>query len=155
MSLRKPADQCLAPGGSDEKFITASHAMLKSCPKFMKAKLGSNINFIVDHTIGQIPYNATGFLFKNKDVLRAELVEVIQRSSNPVTAGTFAGVFVEKGKLAKGQLIGSQFLGQLSELMGLINVRNRKSFRFTLFCMISLASSEVHRATFHSLCEAK
>lgn len=85
--------------------------------------MGSSINFIIDHTIGQIAYNATGFLYKNKDYLRAELVEVMQQSSNPVAAGSFADVVVERGKLAKGQLIGSQFLGQLNELMTLINVR--------------------------------
>lgn len=115
-------DQCLAPGGSDEKFLTTAHATLKGSPKLIKPKVGANINFMIEHTIGQISYNATGFLFKNKDVLRAELVEVVQRSPNPVAAGTFEGVVVERGKLAKGQLIGSQFLGQLNELMSLINM---------------------------------
>lgn len=36
------------------------------------------MNFIVVHTIGPVQYNATGFLAKNKDILRAELVEVVQ-----------------------------------------------------------------------------
>lgn len=115
-------DQCLAPGGSDESFLTAAHATLKNSPKFIRPKMRSNIEFLVDHTIGQICYNTTGFLFKNKDVLRAGLVEVIQESKNPVCSQIFEGVVVEKGKLAKGQLIGSQFMRQLNELMALINV---------------------------------
>lgn len=115
-------DQCLAPSGSDEKFLSSAHISLKNSPKLVKPKLASNINFIINHTIGQIMYSATNFLFKNKDVLRAELVEVIQKSPNAVCSQIFDGVIVEKGKLAKGQLIGSQFLGQLTELMTLINV---------------------------------
>lgn len=121
-------DHCLAPGSSDENFLTAAYASLKNFPKFVKPKLSANINFAVDHTIGEVTYNATGFLFKNKDVLRAELVEVLQRSQNAVTSGMFDGVIVEKGKLAKGQLIGSQFLNQLNALMNLINV----SFEFSV-----------------------
>lgn len=70
-------DQCLAPGGTDEKFLSAAHQQLKSV-KFIKPKVASNINFVIAHTIGDIQYNVHGFLFKNKDILRAELVEVVQ-----------------------------------------------------------------------------
>lgn len=115
-------DQCLAPGGTDEKFLSAVYGAMKGSEKVRAAKVGGQQNFIVAHTIGDIQYNVTGFLFKNKDVLRAELVEVIQASPNPVTADLYAGVVVEKGKSAKGQLIGSQFLNQLLTLMELINI---------------------------------
>nr|AAQ88310.1 myosin A [Gregarina polymorpha] len=114
-------DQCLAPGGSDEKFLSAVYSTLKGSTKVYAAKVGGNQNFIVAHTIGEIQYLVEGFLFKNKDVLRAELVEVVQASTNVVSKELFAGVVVEKGKSAKGQLIGSQFMNQLSRLMELIN----------------------------------
>eukprot|EP01056_Protomagalhaensia_sp_Gyna25_P003135 Protomagalhaensia_sp_Gyna_25__3134@NODE_286_length_4042_cov_30_477142_g220_i0_p1_GENE_NODE_286_length_4042_cov_30_477142_g220_i0NODE_286_length_4042_cov_30_477142_g220_i0_p1_ORF_typecomplete_len830_score162_11Myosin_head/PF00063_21/4_8e177AAA_30/PF13604_6/0_042AAA_30/PF13604_6/1_1e02TniB/PF05621_11/0_0037AAA_16/PF13191_6/0_035AAA_22/PF13401_6/0_066ABC_tran/PF00005_27/0_059RdRP_2/PF00978_21/0_098_NODE_286_length_4042_cov_30_477142_g220_i01462635 len=114
-------DQCLAPGGTDEKCLSAIYSALKGSPKVLPAKVGAQQNFIVVHTVGEIQYNIVGFLFKNKDVLRAELVEVIQASSNPVVSQLYAGVVVEKGKSAKGQLIGSQFLNQLEALMELIN----------------------------------
>lgn len=39
---------------------------------------------------------------------------------NSVVRALFEGVKVEKGKIAKGSLIGSQFLAQLSKLMSLI-----------------------------------
>lgn len=114
-------DQCLAPGGNDEKFVSAAYATLKESPKLLKSKVGANLNFIVVHTIGEIPYCASGFLLKNKDVLRAELVEATQQSPSPVVSAMFRGVVIEKGKLAKGQLIGSQFMLQLEKLMALIN----------------------------------
>ncbi|PFH35758.1 myosin A [Besnoitia besnoiti] len=114
-------DQCLAPGGSDEKFLSNCKNMLKGSTKFKPAKVSPNINFLIAHTVGDIQYNAEGFLFKNKDVLRAEIMEIVQQSTNPVVAQLFAGIVMEKGKMAKGQLIGSQFLAQLQSLMELIN----------------------------------
>eukprot|EP01069_Polyplicarium_translucidae_P007657 Polyplicarium_translucidae@DN3137_c0_g1_i2.p1 len=114
-------DQCLAPGGTDEKFLSAAVSALKDQPKFVKAKVGANINFLVDHTIGEIQYSVVDFLFKNKDVLRGELVEVVQASPNETIRGLFEGVVIEKGKMPKGQLIGSQFMTQLGALMELIN----------------------------------
>ncbi|KAH0484363.1 MAG: uncharacterized protein KVP18_001882 [Porospora cf. gigantea A] len=115
-------DQCLAPGGNDEKFLSAAYKMLEgTTEKLVRSKVAGNVNFIIDHTVGEIQYNVENFLFKNKDVLRGELIEVVQASTNPVSLGLFEGVEVIKGKSAKGQLIGSQFLNQLSALMDLIN----------------------------------
>lgn len=114
-------DTCLAPGGDDKKFLSATATALANSPNFAKAKISSDINFIVTHTIGDIQYCVTGFLSKNKDLLKAELVEVLQNSKSPVTAALFEGVHVEKGKIGKDQLISAQFLTQLSSLMELIN----------------------------------
>eukprot|EP00917_Polyrhabdina_sp_WS-2016_P014637 GHVP01031990.1.p1 GENE.GHVP01031990.1~~GHVP01031990.1.p1 ORF type:complete len:828 (+),score=177.56 GHVP01031990.1:27-2510(+) len=114
-------DQCLAPGAEDKKFLTAAFTALKDSPKMIKPKVGGDENFIIDHTVGVIQYNVTNFLFKNKDVLRPDLIECVQASTNPTVADLFAGVVIEKGKGMKGQLIGSQFLNQLTALMELIN----------------------------------
>lgn len=114
-------DQCLAPGGTDEKFVTACTSTLKGSDKFVPAKVASNQNFIIQHTIGPIQYCAINFLLKNKDVLRAELMELIQKSPNPIVKALFEGQVIERGKIAKGSLIGSQFLNQLTSLMALIN----------------------------------
>lgn len=114
-------DTCLAPGGDDKKFLSATADTLSSHPNFSKAKISSDINFIVTHTIGDIQYCATGFLAKNKDLLKSDLVEVLQSSENHVTAGLFENVKVEKGKIGKDQLISAQFLMQLHTLMELIN----------------------------------
>ncbi|KAL8425451.1 hypothetical protein Efla_006850 [Eimeria flavescens] len=113
-------DQCLAPGGTDEKLVSAFCSKLKANPRFEPAKLDAQRAFNIKHTIGTIRYNAQGFLFKNKDVLRPEMVEIVQASANPVIRALFEGVKVEKGKMAKGSLIGSQFLAQLNRLMALI-----------------------------------
>eukprot|EP01056_Protomagalhaensia_sp_Gyna25_P000904 Protomagalhaensia_sp_Gyna_25__903@NODE_1435_length_1839_cov_9_251111_g1159_i0_p1_GENE_NODE_1435_length_1839_cov_9_251111_g1159_i0NODE_1435_length_1839_cov_9_251111_g1159_i0_p1_ORF_typecomplete_len589_score148_22Myosin_head/PF00063_21/6_2e150IQ/PF00612_27/1_7e03IQ/PF00612_27/1_6_NODE_1435_length_1839_cov_9_251111_g1159_i01311768 len=114
-------DTCMAPGGDDKKFLTVAAQNLGQHPHFAKAKIASETNFIITHTIGDIQYCVLSFVAKNKDMLKAELVEVLQKSSNHVVAGLFAGVTVEKGKIGKDQLISAQFLGQLATLMELIN----------------------------------
>ncbi|KAK1443096.1 p-loop containing nucleoside triphosphate hydrolase [Babesia gibsoni] len=114
-------DQCLAPGGSDEHLVSACNHQLKDNPNFSPAKVAGNLNFTIVHTIGTIQYNAGSFVFKNKDVLTAELVECVNASTNELVKSLFENVVVTRGKLAKGQLIGSQFMNQLDSLMKLIN----------------------------------
>ena len=114
-------DQCLVSGGTDEKMLSTAKQALKNEVTFVCGKYGSEDKFTVEHTIGLIDYMIKDFIFKNRDVLRAELIDVIQASPNPVTSDLFDGVKKEKGKLAKGELIGSQFLLQLNSLMGIIN----------------------------------
>eukprot|EP01071_Lankesteria_metandrocarpae_P005010 Lankesteria_metandrocarpae@DN3807_c0_g1_i1.p1 len=113
-------DQCLAPSSTDEKFLSNCHNLLKGNPKLIKPKVASNFMFLVDHTIGEIQYNVRGFLAKNKDVLRPDLVEVVQASSNVLVSQLFEGFVVERGKM-KGDYIGAQFIKQLENLMALIN----------------------------------
>ena len=67
------------------------------------------------------------------DILRPELIELIQKSKNPVAFALYEDHEVVKvlsettvrisrqGKSAKGNLIGSQYLAQLTSLMDLIN----------------------------------
>ncbi|ORM41105.1 Myosin-A [Babesia sp. Xinjiang] len=114
-------DQCLAPGGTDENLVSSCNNKLKDSSKYSPAKVGSKLNFTVVHTIGTIQYNAQSFVFKNKDVLTAELVECVNASPNEMIRSLFENVVVTRGKLAKGQLIGSQFMSQLEALMKLIN----------------------------------
>ncbi|KAH0487711.1 MAG: hypothetical protein KVP17_000767 [Porospora cf. gigantea B] len=114
-------DQCLAPGGNDQKVISAAFQAVGSSGKLVKAKINQAENFIVQHTIGAISYNCVGFLIKNKDVLRAEFLEPLQTSPNAVVAALFKGVVIEKGKLDKGRLIGSQYMQQLHSMIGIIN----------------------------------
>eukprot|EP00915_Cephaloidophora_sp_WS-2016_P011936 GHVH01017386.1.p1 GENE.GHVH01017386.1~~GHVH01017386.1.p1 ORF type:complete len:844 (+),score=134.89 GHVH01017386.1:2513-5044(+) len=116
-------DQCLAPGANDQKLLAAAYKLLeKDYPdKFLKPKVNGDRMFNIEHTIGPICYTIDGFIEKNMDILRPDLVEVIQTSTNPVAFALYEGVEVVKGKSAKGSLIASQYLTQLNALMDLIN----------------------------------
>lgn len=45
----------------------------------------SDLNFTICHSIGNITYDTNGFISKNKDQLRADLVELLNDSPNPGT----------------------------------------------------------------------
>ncbi|EPR62459.1 myosin D [Toxoplasma gondii ME49] len=113
-------DQCISPSGTDEKFVSSLASKLAGNKCFIPSKNTKSLEFTVVHTIGKVIYNADGFAFKNKDVLRPEIIEITRASTNDVVRGLFEGVKVEKGKMAKGMLIGSQFMTQLKGLMEVI-----------------------------------
>lgn len=69
---------CLFAGGNDEKLVSACCTKLKSSSRFVPAKLDAHSAFLIKHSIGTIKYNAQGFVFKNKDVLKPEMVDVVQ-----------------------------------------------------------------------------
>ncbi|PFH37755.1 myosin D [Besnoitia besnoiti] len=110
-------DQCISLSGNDEKFCGGMSSKLSGNPCFVASKNTKSLDFTIVHTIGRITYNANGFCLKNKDVLRSEIIEVTRASGNEVVRGLFEGVKVEKGKMPKGLLIGSQFSTQLKGLM--------------------------------------
>ena len=88
------------------------------------------MNFCIGHTIADIQYNCDGFLEKNKDNLKLDIVETIkvinlayflQSSTMPTISSLFENVKIEPGKIGKGQLIASKFILSLNNLMELIN----------------------------------
>jgi len=128
-------DTCLGPGGSgdpkvasgpspgDIKFLAACYTTLEKVypTKFLRPKVNADRMFIIEHTVGAINYNVEFFVEKNMDILRPELVELIQQSTNQTAKELYEGVEVIKGKSAKGNLIASQYLRQLESLMNLID----------------------------------
>lgn len=113
-------DSCLSPGSTDAKFTAAVKSQIKKAGNRGAEKLGSDTSFTISHSIGNITYETAGFIAKNKDQLRADLVELLNASPNPVAVQLYEGVEVARGKLMKGQLIGSQFLTQLQSLTSII-----------------------------------
>lgn len=117
-------DACVAKGGTDQSFYSSMTRSLEANRSFKKPAGGDrDMKFLIVHTIAEIEYSAADFISKNMDLLKAELTEVAQASPNDVVREMFSGIVVERGKLAKGQLIASQFLRQLDQMIGIIMVR--------------------------------
>nr|XP_027200343.1 myosin-A-like [Dermatophagoides pteronyssinus] len=114
-------DACVAPASDDAKFVHSCHVGLGSNPNYSKPKVGSDCNFVITHTIGDIQYNAQAFLAKNRDILKNELVDVLKRSKLNLLKEAFDSVSVVSGKIGKDQLISSTFLKELKTLIGIIN----------------------------------
>lgn len=101
-------DICLGRAGKDEGLVSQLFKMLPS-DIIREAKTSRDVRFTIRHTIANIEYCATGFILKNRDVLAAELIDIIQSSVNHVCRSLFADVTVIRGKLDKGLFIASQF----------------------------------------------
>lgn len=97
----------------------------------LPSRRDQRIKFVVRHTIADIEYSCDGFLEKNQDFLKRELLDVLKESKDTVMSQMFEGVVVEAGKIGKGSLIASQFLRSLNSMIGIIRV----SVHYSLFLL--------------------
>ncbi|KAL8426640.1 hypothetical protein Efla_005897 [Eimeria flavescens] len=113
-------DSCLGVRATDEALCGMIVRKLSGDGIVLPARKDKRIKFLVRHTIADIEYSCDGFIEKNQDFLKKELVDVLQASSNKVMSELFKGVVVEAGKIGKGSLIASQFLRSLGSMIGII-----------------------------------
>ncbi|XP_052595887.1 myosin-15 [Peromyscus californicus insignis] len=124
-------EECMFPKATDKTFETKlfDNHFGKS-PYFQKpASSGKNseVHFELAHYAGVVPYNVSGWLGKNKDILNETVVALLQKSSNRVLASLFtkdflsgsAKQFGEKThrKGASFQLISSLHKENINKLM--------------------------------------
>jgi myosin heavy subunit len=124
------------PKGSDDGFLRKVLKEHAKHPSFKKPKpkaKDSRLCFNVIHYAGEVSYNSTNFLTKNKDQLHPDLESVLKASSDPFIAALFAPSEAEAaaaasnsgrrgGRKGKGKkTLGSQFKAQLVTLMEKLN----------------------------------
>ncbi|KAH0480515.1 MAG: hypothetical protein KVP17_001860 [Porospora cf. gigantea B] len=119
--LAKLEDACLAPSPKDTSFLSSFYASNQDSNQLIRSRVSSDKTFVIAHTIGQIHYSVDGFIAKNRDVLRAEFLDLVKASSDPLVRTISAHAEVPRGKLPKGLLIGTQFTSQLKSMMAIIN----------------------------------
>eukprot|EP01114_Cavostelium_apophysatum_P017815 TRINITY_DN5376_c0_g1_i1.p1 TRINITY_DN5376_c0_g1~~TRINITY_DN5376_c0_g1_i1.p1 ORF type:complete len:951 (-),score=287.82 TRINITY_DN5376_c0_g1_i1:42-2894(-) len=106
------------PKATDASFLVKLFNNYPSHAHFEKPRL-SRTTFIVKHYAGDVAYDTTGFLEKNKDTLQDDLIDLMQSSSLP-----FVKSLLEKpDKKNKGKkpTVGGEFKLQLEMLMTIIN----------------------------------
>ncbi|KAM4618312.1 unconventional myosin-Vc [Polymixia lowei] len=130
-------EECLFPQGTDQNWLQKLYNYLGANPLFEKPKL-SNEAFLIQHFADKVEYQCKGFLEKNRDALREELVEIMRASEFPVLANFFQeedqSILTMKGfkvrparpgvKPANKQLrtsVGDKFRRSLSLLMETLN----------------------------------
>ncbi|KAL1518502.1 hypothetical protein AB1Y20_002793 [Prymnesium parvum] len=69
----------LQAGATDESYVQLLHSRFASHPSFDLPRFGMD-GFVVHHFAGEVEYNASGFLMKNKDSLFAELPNAMRTS---------------------------------------------------------------------------
>jgi len=132
-------EEISVPKGSDDGFlgkVLQKHAKHPNCKRPKPRDKDSRVVFIVVHYAGEVPYNVTNFLEKNKDALHADIKEVFTAAEKPFVPmlltlgeekpkedeGAAGGRGRARRKPGKKQpTLGTQFKRQLTDLMTTLN----------------------------------
>ncbi|OWZ23109.1 Myosin [Phytophthora megakarya] len=127
-------EEVLRPQATDNTFVSKVLDACSNHPSIEKNRINP-LEFTIHHYAGDVTYNGTGFLEKNKDTLPTDMVQLLSGSANDVISGIFTptqkgkrnsrGKNGKDGGRQKGFLVGNTIAGafrkQLSELMETIN----------------------------------
>ena len=75
-------DELITPQGSDKGFWSKLVKLQASNPVFDRVPRKKAL-FVVRHYAGEVTYNSTDFLDKNRDSLTQDLVKLLQSSNHP------------------------------------------------------------------------
>eukprot|EP00457_Paulinella_chromatophora_P000941 gb/GEZN01000943.1/.p1 GENE.gb/GEZN01000943.1/~~gb/GEZN01000943.1/.p1 ORF type:complete len:1030 (+),score=139.44 gb/GEZN01000943.1/:99-3188(+) len=116
-------EQCVIGQGSDEKFLDALARNLATHKHFIR-KTGVKDNrdeFTIKHYAGDVNYNSTGFVDKNKDLIWKDILELGESSKLSAMTKMFpAGGSGRMGK-ARPITAGTHFKQQVAALVTLLN----------------------------------
>ena len=127
-------EEISVPRGSDEGFLSKAikaHSGHESFSKPKPSAKDSRLCFIVHHYAGEVSYNCTKFLEKDKDQLHPDMCGVLKNSELPFLQNLFADPAGEEAaggggrrggnKKKKVKTLAAQFKEQLVELMEKLN----------------------------------
>mmetsp|Transcript_33960 Transcript_33960/g.88535 ORF Transcript_33960/g.88535 Transcript_33960/m.88535 type:complete len:1277 (+) Transcript_33960:19-3849(+) len=109
--------ECLMPKATDQSFLQTIFSSFQGTPNdkvVTKAKRVATSEFAVTHYAAKVVYNVAGFLVKNMDRLDPDVVNLFQGLPEGVLSSFFEAA---EAKPSKTVTVGSQFRGQLDELV--------------------------------------
>ncbi|ETW59707.1 hypothetical protein PFMC_04516 [Plasmodium falciparum CAMP/Malaysia] len=116
-------EECYIPSGRDKSFCskiiskhTSSSNNNQSNKRFKSIKTDSS-SFIIVHFAGQVVYNSTGFLEKNKDQLSLDAQKLLLHSKNTYVSHLFETYLRRNTDKRKFVTVSSEFKEQLNLLM--------------------------------------
>ena len=113
-------EECSLGKGSSQGFLHNIEASHKQNPFFLKKPLAKN-SFIVKHYAGDVSYDVTGVLDKNRDTLKEAFKNMMRASTDPFIAALHPD---PKYQSTKKLTVGGFFKEQVGALMELINSTN-------------------------------
>jgi len=123
-------DECVVPGGSDERLMGRIEGIYRENPFFkslgsasskntaVKRADGEEIAFSIKHFAGIVVYDMTGFLAKNADTLFQDLYDICAKSNDVLTQELFPQL--EEDERVKVISQSAKFRNQLNELMAIL-----------------------------------
>ncbi|XP_071964019.1 unconventional myosin-XV-like [Antedon mediterranea] len=121
-------DESSFPRGKDSSFLDKCHHNHNHNEFYQKPKM-SRTEFCVRHYAGLVKYKATGFLDKNRDMLRVDVLEMLIKSKAPLVSKMFKNLrkseetraMMTQGlnsmKKMRASTVGTRFNESLHDLM--------------------------------------
>ena len=139
-------EECFVPKGSDAGFLNKidEHFGAGKSPFFTRPKLRQKDMedaFCIRHYAGDVTYRTRGWLDKSRGMLRPDLYRLVQTSDCPLLSAlpwlneaqaAAAAAEASQGRAAKGKAtrtVGTQFVAELRELVGLLGSMNSRFLR--------------------------
>ncbi|TNN18772.1 Unconventional myosin-XV, partial [Schistosoma japonicum] len=119
--------------GTDKSFLRQCQYHHQKHPNFKINKIQGNTSFTVVHFAGEIVYNVNGFVDKNREKIRGELLSLLTKSTNSAVATMFRNVQVQRtgssgtGPKLKTSLVLTTMNNSLQQLMEKMRM-NKPSF---------------------------
>eukprot|EP00818_Percolomonas_sp_WS_P008469 CAMPEP_0117441274 /NCGR_PEP_ID=MMETSP0759-20121206/3551_1 /TAXON_ID=63605 /ORGANISM="Percolomonas cosmopolitus, Strain WS" /LENGTH=1285 /DNA_ID=CAMNT_0005233125 /DNA_START=408 /DNA_END=4265 /DNA_ORIENTATION=- len=110
--------QCSFPKATDQSFHNLTKNTFFKKHKYFDINPVRHEEFYVRHFAGKIEYNTKYWLDKNKDLLKDDILEMLQGSSNKFVSTLVPPPIRVKGKLLT---VGGHFKNQLNELLTTVN----------------------------------
>ncbi|EGD73038.1 myosin [Salpingoeca rosetta] len=120
-------DECFFPKATDQSFVDKVVKLLGDDEKLSKPALREDCDFAVVHYAGRVPYQAAGWLVKNKDPLNDNVTALLAKSGNAFVAtlwsDMFSGSLASANRTRKGafRTVGFIYKENLNHLMDTLN----------------------------------
>ncbi|CAH8849021.1 unnamed protein product, partial [Trichobilharzia szidati] len=85
-------DEASLATGTDESFLRQCQHHHQKHPNFKMNKVHGNSSFTIVHFAGEIVYDVHGFVNKNREKIRSELLTLLTKSTNPSVAKMFRNI---------------------------------------------------------------
>ncbi|RTG90028.1 myosin XV [Schistosoma bovis] len=126
-------DEASLVTGTDKSFLRQCQYHHKNHPNFKMNKIQGNNSFTIAHFAGEIVYDVNGFVDKNREKIRGELLALLTKSKNSAVATMFRNVQAQRtgvsgtGPKLKTSLVLTTMNNSLQQLMEKMRM-NKPSF---------------------------
>ena len=86
-------EECLFPNGTDHSFMEKMDYHHKNSPKWARPKTFEPNTFFLKHYAGEVKYDTSDWVMKNKDPLQKDLVQCLKTSKNKIVFEVFGDQF--------------------------------------------------------------